>query len=484
MKRVLVISLAVVLTLCLSMVPVPANKVMAADVSPGESIQNAIDSASYGDIIYVAAGTYYENILLKDGVVVSGNRTGDTIISGSSGFPVVIATNNVDSNTKLDGFTITNGNASSHGGGITIETGSDPIISNCVITGNSATYHGGGIAVHGGSSPTIINCTVVENNAGINGGGIWVNQSSPTIINCISANNTALDGGGIYVSSGSSPTINYNNVWGNSTNNYSVGYSPGSDDISADPLFVNPEGGDYRLQSGSPCIDAGDNSAPNLPDTDKDGNARIINGTVDMGAYEAAAAITTYTITATAGSGGSISPSGEVTVDAGDNQTFAVLPDTGYLVEDVLVDSTSAGAVSEYIFINVTDNHTIHASFAIDTITIEIDIKPGSDPSSINPDSKGVIPVAILTTAGFDAASVNATTVSFGPDEASPVHYALEDVDDDGDTDMILHFKTQETGITAGDTEATLMGKTTGGIEIIGTDSVRTVPPKGKKGGK
>jgi len=123
-------------------------------------------------------------------------------------------------------------------------------------------------------------------------------------------------------------------------------------------------------------------------------------------------------------------------------------------------------------------------------IEVEIDIKPRSDPNSINPDSKGVIPVAVLTTntavgesVTFDATTVDAETVHFGPDGAQAVHWGLEDVDSDGDIDMVLHFKTQETGIQAGDTEATLTGKTLeeyGAQDITGTDSVRTVPPKGK----
>jgi hypothetical protein len=93
-----------------------------------------------------------------------------------------------------------------------------------------------------------------------------------------------------------------------------------------------------------------------------------------------------------------------------------------------------------------------------------------------------VIPVAILSTDDFDASTVEPTTVGSGPWDASPVHWALEDVDDDGDIDLILHFKTQETGISEGDTEATLTGETTDGVMIIGTDSVRIVPKgKGKK---
>lgn len=105
---------------------------------------------------------------------------------------------------------------------------------------------------------------------------------------------------------------------------------------------------------------------------------------------------------------------------------------------------------------------------------LEIDIKPGSDPNSINPKSRGVIPVAILTTEDFDAATVDPETVVFA--DASPVHYTVEDVDRDGDNDLILHFRTQDTGIAPSDTEACLTGETLGGVLIEGCDSVRTVP--------
>jgi len=212
--------------------------------------------------------------------------------------------------------------------------------------------------------------------------------------------------------------------------------------------------------------------------------------TVSDGAADVSATFTwtvinaTQTITATAGVGGSISPSGAVIVDYGDNQTFTIFPDSGYCITDVIVDDISAGSLTTYTFTAVTANHTIEATFDVVTITIEIDIKPGSDPNSINPNSKGVIPVAILTTGDFDATTVDLDTVLFGPSEAAPVHCVFVGVDNDGDTDMLLHFRTQETGIGEGDTEATLTGKTIDGTDIIGTDSVRIVPPEGKGKGK
>jgi len=73
--------------------------------------------------------------------------------------------------------------------------------------------------------------------------------------------------------------------------------------------------------------------------------------------------IKTYTITASAGAGGSISPSGNVTVNDGADQAFTITPDTGYEIDDVTVDGSSVGAVVEYTFNNVTENHTIEAVF-------------------------------------------------------------------------------------------------------------------------
>ena len=71
----------------------------------------------------------------------------------------------------------------------------------------------------------------------------------------------------------------------------------------------------------------------------------------------------TFTITAGAGTGGSISPSGNVTVEAGQNQTFAITPSPDYSIADVLVNGSSVGAVSSYTFYNVQSNHTIYATF-------------------------------------------------------------------------------------------------------------------------
>lgn len=85
--------------------------------------------------------------------------------------------------------------------------------------------------------------------------------------------------------------------------------------------------------------------------------------------------------------------------------------------------------------------------------------------------------MAILTTDTFDATTVDPSTVEFGKTgtEASASHYALEDIDLNGDTDLILHFSTQDTGIACGDTVALLTGETLSQEIIEGSDFILTV---------
>jgi len=107
-------------------------------------------------------------------------------------------------------------------------------------------------------------------------------------------------------------------------------------------------------------------------------------------------------------------------------------------------------------------------------IEVAIDIKPGSDPNSINLKSRGVIPVAVLTTEDFDTSDVDPETVLFA--NAAPVRWSMEDVDSDGDMDLLFHLKTQGLDLTDESTEATLTGSTYEGFPVQGTDSVNVVP--------
>ena len=119
-------------------------------------------------------------------------------------------------------------------------------------------------------------------------------------------------------------------------------------------------------------------------------------------------------------------------------------------------------------------------------IEVEIDIKPGSYPNSINPNAGGVIPVAILTTDIFDASTVDPQTVELEGAGArskgkSGRYGSMEDVDGDGDLDLVVQIE-NEIDWAPDATEATLTGFTWDGIPIEGTDCIRLVPDNDKKG--
>jgi serine protease len=323
MRRLLSILLALGLVLSFSLVTaVPA---LGADLyvpSPSyPTISSALLAAFPGDTIYVAAGTYNEDIVLVNEVSVLGAGADVTTIIGTGTGSVVTAAD-VDPGTVFDGFTVTGGDAgfgggmrlsnssltvsncifdtnsaTNHGGGM-YNLDSSPTVANCIFDTNSATFLGGGIYCRNNSNPDITNCTIVNNTA-TNGGGIYIHTSSPNITNNIIAGNTATtSGGGIFVFS-YTPTIDYNDVYGNTaavggTENYGGTAAAGANDISADPAFVDEVTDDYHLDETvpSPCIDAGSNSAPSLPGTDFEGEPRVFDGdgdgtaTADMGADE------------------------------------------------------------------------------------------------------------------------------------------------------------------------------------------------------
>ena len=259
-------------------------------------IQSAVNAAAAGDEIMVTNGTYAGGSWAnpygdtdcvgvdKPLTLQSVNGPNVTIIDGGGAATCVYLTNNA----VLIGFTLTNGVASYTGGGAYCETNAMLIncvlkgnsggggggayggtLNNCTLTGNSAMYGGGA------SGCTLNNFTLTGNSASWTGGGAgsdWFGDPS-ALKNCIVYFNTASG----EVNCESSSILNYCCTSPMPTN--------GVGNITNGPLFVDYSGGNLRLQSNSPCINAG-NNAYVIGSNDLDGNPRIGGGTVDIGAYE------------------------------------------------------------------------------------------------------------------------------------------------------------------------------------------------------
>jgi len=238
-----------------------------------------------------------------------------------------------DSITTISNCTI-RGNEAFWGGGIDCSR-SCIIIKDCSISGNEANgffYQGDGVRCYDNSNSTIINCIISGNAAGDNG-AIYYENSTSTLRNCTVSGNIKCHGPtlgpcqafglGIMCGRGSNTTITNCILWGNEAgeglgisfdgddSEVHVTYSnvqggwEGEGNIDAAPCFVDPGfwdangtpdiwyddfwiEGDYHLLPGSLCIDAGDpNYIAEPNETDLDGNPRVINGRIDMGAYEA-----------------------------------------------------------------------------------------------------------------------------------------------------------------------------------------------------
>lgn len=151
------------------------------------------------------------------------------------------------------------------------------------------------------------------------------------------------------------------------------------------------------------------------------------------------------------------------------------LPGTGVVANRVVVTNITPDPPGIDNLATMTFDNAGVAYLVVEPVII--DIKPGSDSNPINPKSKGVTSVAILSTPTFDATTIDPLSVKFGPNEATEVHGRghIEDVNGDGRLDLVLHFDAQDTGIQCGDTSASLTGETINGQAIAGSDSIQTV---------
>jgi hypothetical protein len=273
------------------------------------TIQAGIEACTDGDTVIVRDGTYTGDgnreidFLGKAILVMSENGAINYVIDCEDSGRGFYFQSGEDQNSVLHGFTVINGGGGAgfwNGGGIYCYN-SSPIITGNTISGNNAQW-GGGIYFSLGS-PSITGNIISGNRAG-GSGGISFDDSSPIIIgNTITGNEAFnIEGGGIAFHGGS-PTIMNSILWGNSPDeiyvynaNPIVTYSdieggwPGEGNIDINPLFRDPEAGDYHLtmigcyddSTDSPCIDAG---CPDSSDVILDCDYGLGTDRCDMGAY-------------------------------------------------------------------------------------------------------------------------------------------------------------------------------------------------------
>ena len=198
------------------------------------------------------------------------------------------------------------GNYSDKIAGAIFYSRTNPILTNCIFRGNSA--DAGGAIYNDQASPTIASCAFL-NNSGSYGGAIFNESTNLRVTNCTFRANSARSGNCMAFDSEHSFLSNLqmnncilwdggNKIWNHDGSIITITYSdvhggwPGQGNINKDPYFALSSG--YHLAIGSPCIDAGDpNYIAGPNDTDLDGNPRVMDGRVDMGAYEQLGTINT-----------------------------------------------------------------------------------------------------------------------------------------------------------------------------------------------
>jgi len=297
-------------------------------VTAATNIQDAVDAAVNGDLIWVTNGVYASGsqpgqgssnrlLLTKSVTVQSVNGPDVTIIAGyqvpgTTNGPEAIRCVQMGGSSILSGFTLTNGATyvSYDGGGVYASV-SGPLMTNCVIAGNSAARNGGGVF----GRCTLNNCTLIGNSA-VNGGGayaalrysVWLDNSrvlsnsaqlggglynvdahgsyitgnsadagggawAGRVVNCTVVHNSATIGGGTYQATNVNSILYFNNADA-AVANYSGGTfgnccttplpGGGADNTSADPQLASAS----HLSASSPCRGAGDDRYAVLTDID------------------------------------------------------------------------------------------------------------------------------------------------------------------------------------------------------------------------
>jgi hypothetical protein len=222
----------------------------------------------------------------------------------------------------------------------------------------------------------------------------------------------------------------------------------------ASSIFVHSPSGNYRFLSGGLALFAGATDVVTFP------GQTVTRAKVSYRAFGEGSIIFEGT---------------------GDTKTFILHP-TPFATAEVLDTSMGDNSTPSNIrfvgqIVRITligfevffDDLEIDPCGAASPITVDVLVKPKAN----NPTRSGLIKAVILSSPGFDARTVDPTSVHFGA-ASMPFRYFLGDEDEDGDTDLIFFFFVQEVGISCGDTSIHLTGLTTGGQPVEGHGEITT----------
>lgn len=397
------------------------------------NIQMAVHRAREGDTVLVADGFYEidKQIVINKSITLKSANGPATTTINANGKCRVIALNSTDGPITLDGFTVTGGYADygwAHGGGIAASGEHSILISNCIISDNEAPASGGGINIVGSKETTasiaVINCIIWNNRAGVHGGGIhigiWKGANNPIIIkNCtIVGNRDGAKGSGLSLVKDRDIVVENIKVmnsiiYGNQGNELR--------DVGREIVIVN------SCLRNAPIGRENVKSNPKFVNPDEgDFRLRLNSPCIDAGSNDHV----THTN------------------DLAGNTRIMDADQDGEAVVDM-------GAY-EYV-----------------VIPVDIDIRPGTNNRAVNLEGSGLLPVAILSTESFSVTDMNPASIRFAGE--APVRWMLQDVDGDGDVDLLLQFKRQRLKLNADSTHVLLTGQTKDKQPFIGEAPVDVV---------
>lgn len=479
-----------------------------------DTIQGAINAASSGDTVNVSAGSYSENVVLAKSLTLQGAQAGvdacgrvatESIITAAAGILLELQAGSAGS--IIDGFTFSGSTSQ-------LASTSGPINDLQILNNRFVGFTGSGVFLNDSGTDITVDQNEIDGSSKIGGGGLFhldqdnfdgFNFTNNCVIDGTTGTGFFVDGNhNVGVSSNRAPLFSGNFIDNNGTGanlgRFAFEFGSISNNTFSNNIFDGLQGGiqnslisnnnfDGNGRSGLALTGFGGSgdSTRGAQDNTITQNCFTGNGFTNSGeavffsAGQFAGTISTNVLNQNNIFGNAVGAvyGGTETIDAENNWWGSADgpsgdgPGSGDAVDGM----GGGGAIDFDPFLTspVTNAPCFNE--------VGIDIKPGSDPNSINCNNpKEIITVAILTTDVFDATTVDHTTVTF--EGASEWHVNKKtgdperhekDADGDGDTDLILHFRLGDTNLTCDSTEAMLTGETFGGETIGGFDNVNMV---------